>query len=595
MFSTICTLGRRRSVPLLAAVLVWTGLGVGWADDASLARYFPDGAVGSVEVSGLTALIERIENSPLPQLIEKSDGFQKWANSGDGKKARGAQAVAEGQLGMPLWAAVKRIAGDRMFLAVYPPSEGREQPNGALLVRLADEEIGPLLQEKLKPFVQLASDQLQAEDRDGAWRLKSRDGKFHAAYRGRWIALASTAEKLDAVLNSVANPETFNRTSLATAAAWQGLKTKFQANDTAVTVCGDLEHVRELVHQERLLPAKVDNALGSLLIGGLMECTALASRAQGSLVVGDSEFSVSLQVDQSAKELDEAHRTLFAPRLTSRRELTPNVPRRLGSVELSRLWADWYRYKDELHEDKILPEFDKFETGLATFLPGKDFAEDVLGQVGQPFTVVAARQTFPHLEGHPGVQLPAFGVVLELKDAQKGADLFNVFFQTVASISNIEAGKYGRQPWVLGSESHRDLQISYARYLEKPKGTELPIVYNFQPASALVGNHYIATTSLELCRDLIDAYKTAPPTTESSPSAVDVNFEFNLDPDVAAEMLLANRAALEAIGLQAGKSAEQVKMEIQDGQDFLHRLTPWQLRTIVHKDAVELRLTGGWK
>jgi uncharacterized protein YbaP (TraB family) len=120
-------------------------------------------------------------------------------------------------------------------------------------------------------------------------------------------------------------------------------------------------------------------------------------------------------------------------------------------------------------------------------------------------------------------------------------------------------------------------------------------VYNFQPASALVGKHYVAATSLELCRDLVDALKKSPPATVATPSAVDVNFELNLDPEVEADLLVANRAALEALGLQSGKTATQARQEVEMGLELLRQLTPWQLRTLVHKDAVEVRLTGGWK
>ena len=582
-----------RTVWLLGTLAcAWT---VASADDSSFARHFPEGAIGSVEIANLKTLIEKIEDSTLPQLVAESDGYRKWADSDPGRKFRGGQAIVEGQLGIGLWDAVKRIAGDRAFLAVYPPNEGKKQPEGVLLVRLADEEMGALLKEKLAPFVQLAGDKVQAEDRDGNWILHSKDGKVHAGYRGRWVVVSSLADKLDAVLKSVANPDGSRTGTLATSAAWQGIELKSQPSDTRVSVCVDLQRIREIVHQERLLPAKVDNALASLLLGGLMECAATAPRAYGGLVVGDSEFSISLKADAKADQLDAAHRTLFAPRASSARVLSPQVPRFLGSIEVSRQWADWYRRKDELHEAKVLPEFDKFETGLATFLPGKDFAEDVLALVGTPLTFVAAQQTYPHLQGHPGLQLPAFGLVLELKDPQKGADLFNVFFQTITSISNIEAGKYGRQPWVLASESYQGIQLAFARYLETPKGTELPIVYNFQPASALVGNHYVATTSLELCRDLVDALKKNPLKTDAAPSSVDVNFEINLDPSVEADLFVANRAALEALGIQSGKTAGQAKQEFDLGLELLRQLTPWQLRTLVHKDAVEVRLTGGWK
>uniref|UniRef100_A0A7C4LLH0 DUF3352 domain-containing protein n=1 Tax=Schlesneria paludicola TaxID=360056 RepID=A0A7C4LLH0_9PLAN len=583
-----------RWCPALAGMLLWVvGQGVA-AEVATLAEYLPEGAIGSVELTNLAALVERIEQSPLPGLIADSDDYRKWADSDAGRKFRGGQAILEGQLGISLSAAVKRIAGEQMFLAVYPPSEGRPNPDGVLLVRLADAQIGPLLKDKLIPLAALAGDQVRLEERNGSLRARSRDGNAHAALHDRWIIVSNDATRLEAVLTAVARPDAPADNTLADSPAWKNLPLKVDSDATWLRVCVDTRRIQQLVNQERLLPAKVDNPLASLLLGGLMECAAMAPRVHGTLVVGSSDFAVSLHVERSVQQLDAAHQTLLAAREIREPFATPVVPRFLASLELSRQWAEWYRRRDELHEPQVLPEFDKFETGLATFLPGKDFAEDVLGLLNPALTIIVARQTYPHLKGQPGVQLPAMAVVLDLKDPQKGADVFNLFFQTITSISNIEAGKYGRFPWVLGSETHQGIQVAFARYLQTPEGKELPLVYNFQPAAAVVGQKYVAATSLELCRDLIDAYRKANTSPTGAEAAQKINLELNWDPKGFADLLQANRAALEAAGLQAGKSAAQVEREIQWGESFLRQLNRWQLRTLVHDQSVEVRLTGSW-
>ena len=50
--------------------------------------------------------------------------------------------------------------------------------------------------------------------------------------------------------------------------------------------------------------------------------------------------------------------------------LIPGVTDRLGVISFSRNFVTWYKAREQLLEAKLQPEFDKFETGLATFLPG---------------------------------------------------------------------------------------------------------------------------------------------------------------------------------------------------------------------------------
>src|SRR6185369_7454915 len=88
---------------------------------------------------------------------------------------------------------------------------------------------------------------------------------------------------------------------------------------------------------------------------------------------------------------------------------------------------------------------------------------------------------------------------------EEGGDVFQLFFQTLSSILNLQAREQNRQPWIMGSETFGNVQISYGRYLKKPSGDQLPIVFNFMPASARVGDKFIISSSLGLCRNLIEA------------------------------------------------------------------------------------------
>lgn len=554
----------------LAAVCVSAG--------DTLVERLPQGAIVSAELNDAAVLIERLRASEALKTIVESEPYKKWANSGDGRKFRGGRAVLEGQLGLNLWDAATRLIGDRVAVALYAPTPGK-QPDGVLVIHLGDAEAGTLIREKVQPWIELADGQVITAEQDGRWLLETKDGKAFGGLQQRWLVLSSTRGLRD---------DTFARLSDFTPG--DSAQNRVRAARLSATL--DNAALRAAAGKDRLIPSKVDNPLGSLLIGGLAEAAALCPTLQADVTIGENGYALSLKADTGRDGVDAPHQTLLAA--AGDAPLTPTVPRQLGGFSLCRDWAEWYRQRDQLLEAHVLPEYDKFETGLSTFLPGKDFAEDVLALLQTPMSFVAAAQTYPHLDGRPGMQLPAFAVVLELKDPQKGADVFQLFFQTLGTIVNIEAGKNGRQPWVLSSEAHSGVQISYAKYLERPEGNDLPVVFNVQPAAGLVGNRYVAASSLELCRDLVDSLQRTPAERHDE-GAAGRNFEFTLDPQIGASLLDANRAILTAKGVQDGKSLEQASQELDGLLKLLQQLTPVSVVTAVSGGDVEVTLEGGWK
>jgi hypothetical protein len=362
-----------------------------------------------------------------------------------------------------------------------------------------------------------------------------------------------------------------------------------------VRLAVDIARIREVIGQLRSAPAKLDNPLASLLFGGITEYAAIGQDALASLQIRPNGYELKIDLAGEADRIDPAHKTLLSTQPLVQPELLPTVPRRWATMTLVRDWQAWYRQRDALLEAKVLPEFDKFETGLATFLPGKDFSQDILSLMSGPLTLVFAEQTYPHLPQPPGLQLPAGALVVSLTDVQRGADIFNLFNQTLIAITNLEASKQMRQPWLMSTEMYKGVTITYARYLEIPKDQALPAIFNAQPASAVVGTRYIAASSVELCKDLIDALQSSSIAATATASAVQRNFELILSPETTAQLVKANHALVEARGVQDGKSAEQAKTERELLEGILRAQKPLRLSTDVTPAGLTVKLEGGWQ
>ena len=564
----------------------------------SLVRYLPAGALGTVEVAGLAPIIERIEKSEALKQYLDSPLYDDALKLDPVRQALAGKAIAEAQLGMSLWQAAKTYFGDRIALGVYAPSNGG-QPDGVLIVQV--KEAGDLtrLIEKLAPLIALAGRDVKLSDREGGGKLITLKDGNEVVVKNRWVVASKNRDLLAQTLTNLAESKD---SGLANEAAWKTMASQMGARHE-IQVCVNLARIKELSGQARFIPEKLDNPVVSLLYGGLVELANTSPYVGTTLDLRDDGFSLQSAVAGKASDVDEAHRAMLVNPDKPLLPFVPNVPGRLGAISLSRDFVTWYKARERLLEAKLLPEFDKFETGIATFLPGKDFAEDVLPLLTGRMAFVSAQQDFSNLDGQPGVQLPAFGLVVELAKPQEGADLFNLVTQTLLTLGNFQAAQEKRQPWVQTSESYRDVQINFARFLQRPKGDQLPTAYNFQPASALVGNRFIFSSTLGMCRQLVDALTgeaasakdTAPTRTGSATGAALPNFVQELNPSVGADLLEANAAVIHAKSIQGGKTAEQSARELDGLCKLLRHLTPIKFDTVQYADHMRLELHGGWK
>ena len=593
-------LNRLRMCVIGLGTLAWSALAFaddGAAANESLVNRLPAGVLATVEIAKLGPVIDSIENSKeLKQYLDSPLYDDALKNDGV-RKALAGKAIAEAQLGMSLWQAAKTYLGDRMLLGVYAPSNGRE-PDGVLIVQV--QEAGDLtkLIEKLTPLIALAGRDVKLSDRDGGGKLITLKDGNEIVVKDRWVVASKNSDLLKETLTNLAESKS---SGVEQEAAWKTMSQQMGAGHGA-QVCVNLVRIRELTGQTRLIPAKLDNPVVSLLYGGLIELANSSPYVGATLDLRDDGFSLQTAVAGKASDVDEAHRAMLVDPAKPSLPFVPNVPGRLGAISLSRDFVTWYKARELLLEAKLLPEFDKFETGLATFLPGKDFAEDVLPVLTGRMAFVSAPQDFSNLDGKPGVQLPAFGLVVELAKPQEGADLFNVVTQTLLAIVNINAGQEKRQPWVQTSESYHNVQINFARFLQRPKGDQLPTAYNFQPASALVGERFIFSSTRGMCRQLVDALTgdavsgdAASTRTGSANGAALPNFVQELNPSIGADLLEANAAVIHAKSIQGGKTAEQSARELDFLCQLLRHLTPIKFDTVQYPDHMRLELHGGWK
>ena len=558
-----------------------------------LAKVMPSGAVMFVKVSGLEPLIDKLQHSQIVASLPANPQIQAFYATPQGRKIVAGKKVIENQLGMDLWTLAKTALGGNVAVSFYP-HEGRKEPDAVVVVQTKDAASLDRIRERVTPLLTLIEENIRQSTGPGDVSVRSIDGKLFVAERDDWIVLASTSDLMNRTLSLRTGASSENAKSLADDAPYAQM-TKQMGSQHLVRSFVNVELISKAMNG-RIIPEKLDNGGASLLSGGLLELFARSPFVGSTVDLDDKRLLVTHAVAGQPESLGDKFKWYFPELKDSPGVSLPNVPGLIGGWSLNRDFAGWYQKREELLQSKVLPEFDKFESGLGNLMPNRDFGTDILPTLGRRLTFVAAPQSFSHLNGKPGLQLPGFGLIVDLAKPEEGAETMNLFFQTISAITNLNAGQQGRQPWVLSSESYKDVQISFGKYGQKPKGDRLPVVFNFMPASARIGDKFVMTSSVDLCKQLIDAYSAPGAAPEPAAPATRDDFLLQLTGESVAAALEANRGLLEARSVaQEGKSAEQAQSEITTFLQIIRGIRSVRLTTGAAGEGYRLQLEAQWK
>lgn len=559
------------------------------ADKVDAASILPGGAAAFVEIDQLEQWIQRAQDSEFLKSLPDNPQVKAFLKTPQGQQADAGRRILEAQIGMDLWTLGKKVFGGRISAAFYPVA-ARKEPDAILFLQAPEAAALDTLREKAQPFLALAQDRTETTTGAGDIVIRGFDKKLFVAEKDDWILFASTRALAEQALAFKAGQGGDSK-PLALDAPFAAMQ-----KQTGGLEAGHLVRVylnAEMVKQAqggRLSPEKLDNGLGSLLLGGVNELLNHTSFAAATLGLNEQRLALGLHLGAKGSALPENFAPFFPPPGQAVAPL-PEVPGLIAGWTLNRDFAGWYQRREELLQAKVLPEFDKFESGLANILPNRDYGSDILPTIGRNLTLIAAPQSFAHLDSKPGLQLPGFGLMVDLAKPEEGAEIMQLLFQTVTSIANLTAGQQGREPWLLSSETYRDVPIHFGKYSQKPKGERLPIVFNFMPAGARIGNRYVLCSSIDLCRQLIDASKQP---TANAPVTAPQDFRLEVRGEPLAKALEVNQELLEARGVQEGKSPEQAKTEVTTLLKLLRAIDTFRLTTGEARDGYELRVEANW-
>jgi hypothetical protein len=205
---------------------------------------------------------------------------------------------------------------------------------------------------------------------------------------------------------------------------------------------------------------------------------------------------------------------------------------------------------------KTLEGFEKDSGAVLAALAGQKFSK-LLTSAGTRHRFVAVNQPKTgYAKREPRQRLPAFAVVSELRRPEEFAKSMGTILRGVAFAQ--AGGPYKPR---LCEEKHGAHTITGYRFAEDTHFAQdvQDLRYNFSPCFVRVGNQFIASSTLELCHELIDLLekeaKDGPP--RGSPAALKTRLyaEGAADGVAAAEdQLLAQTVLRQAVSLDEARA-----------------------------------------
>lgn len=569
---------------LLAAIFVAGTLTA--APKNSLTHSLPSGALAFAEIDGLAGKLQQFRQSDFFGSLLNTPQFKEFETTEEYRRAMGMRKLAEEYLEMDIWAAAEKFLGGQIAVAVYPRKDGNE-PDFAAVFRTPDAAAMKEMRSKiLKPILTFAGDSARQGEMLGI-KLISFDESMFLALGPDWMAAVNTRPMMRKTIQQLTNDE---GRSLADDGPAKKMRQRMGGKHLA-SLCVNLPVFTKYYDRPLETPEKLDDGGASFLFHGIIAMAASSPYFGMTLDADEKGFSLNSAIEGNPKALKDKYGWFLSDPDALGTHDIPKVEGLMGGLTIHRNISKWYGKREELLEEQLMAGFDEFESGLGNLLPGRDVGEDIMPAFGSTITFLAAKQTFDHFDGTPGVKLPGFALIFDLGKPE-GGKIFQLLFQTIVTITNLAGAEeeLNREPSVMTAIVHKGVPINTVQFLQDPKGKRLDISYNFMPCAMTVKGRFVFCTSLGLCKALVEEMQKPVNKTRGNR-----NFNLELHPEALAGLVKENRRTLVAQSIQQGKTAEKASGEIELAEKLLRSIALLRLSTSVKENGFQVQLKGNWK
>jgi hypothetical protein len=480
-------------------------------ETADSLRLIPDQADVLVKIEQPRTLVEGLLHHPLVKDLYHIDAIQDLYNSTNARRFYQLLAHFEKELGLNRFEILERVAGGGAAFAVKFAADPTPV---VLVIQSKDEAV-------LRRFFQLGLEVIEqelarqeAKDRPEKSTYRGSEivaiGKdFHTAIVGSALVLSNLAKGVQRAIDQHVDG---SKNSLARVPSVADAY-RLASPDPLIWMWLNLDAARKTPGGKAIFSGN-DPRL-ALVAGTILD----VARRSPFLCIGvyrrEHGLAISLRMPRGREGMPAEVAALLPPpgEPGSRPILTPSGVLYSTSyyLDLAKLWENRAKFLNE-QQLKKLEEFDK---NSGRFLAGTRMST-LLTEAGPYQRVVVAHQAKTGYHTTPGQYIPAFAVVLEMRQPDSFSKRAETILRGAALLATTQI------PMKLVEETHGERRIVGYRFAEdgKFKGDSNGIRFNFTPCFATVGNQFVLCSSLGLCHELIDLLEkeAASPSIAGSPA-----------------------------------------------------------------------------
>jgi len=548
----------RKSIALVALVLPGIMLQPGVADEPlpPASEWLPASTPLVLELSNPDAFLDLALDPEVADTITGLPAFQRQASQAGFRQFMGVIKFLEVQLDTDWRTGLRKLVGGGITLAAGPKES---------VILMVDAKDAKMLNELHKILVGFARQEAENEGNPGqvasaeyrgvtGWTLNP--NQTHAIIGNR-LLFSNKPDALKAVIDLRENADA---ETLADVPAYQAAK-KAAGPDTVATTYVNLEILKQVPGIQKALNDET-NPLGALLFAGVTEALRESSWLAMGLHVEGKTLKLEAAVD--GKVTDPTGAAAFAQPAEGEGGALPHfsVPGLIAGMSFYRDLHGFYAAKDELFPERGSGLI-FFENMMGIFFTGRDLTEEVLAETGPEIRVVIAEQEYDPAVGTPGVKIPAFALVLRLRNPDKFGVVVEEAWQKALGLVNFTRGQQALPGLIIDKPTHGDTKYSIAYFSTSAEDDKenLDTRFNLRPSLAMLDDYLILSSAEGLTRDLIDAAKQEIAATVEPLAAV--HSSVLIDGRHLASILGANRAHLVRQNMvEDGNTQEQAETQI---------------------------------
>lgn len=569
---------RRRFTPLVLCVLSLVAA-TARGQAVQPAQLAPETTVLYVELSNPAPLLDLALAPKTRKLLENSDGYQKYQQSEKYEQVKAVVGLLEAKLGKTWDSALRELVGGGLAISFDPASK-----TGFLAVRSRNRELLAKFNSTLKDLVEADAQKngrpspVKSQEYGGFTGWTFGGDEVHVIVEDL-LLVSNKADTLKAAIDRYRDPTAKNLLGNAGFAAARAKQPDGAIGWSWV----DLAAVKMDPNLQKGLNKRSDNPVIELLLGGVIDALKQAPYLTSSIAYDGDQLRLKTQLPREGSATSASRGWFFAPRDGDTALLPPNT---IGSFTMFRDLAGLWLARDELFDEVTVAKFAQADTQLGLFFSGRDFGPEVLGELAAPVQLVAARQEYPADTPTPALKLPAFALVFKLKHPDDFAPELLMTYQKVIGIVNITGGQQGKPQLLLSTEQYQGMTISKATYLRDAKASKenAPPHYNFSPACARIGEHFVFGSTVGIVRQIVDALQPG-----HSTAILADNTAFTVEATPLAAILGDNKELLVTQNmLKEGHSRSEAEAAVQIVLDALGQVDRLMFRLTDEPNAIAL-------